>query len=513
MSKLCWCGSGINLEECHLKLDTQWKLPIQDEYILKFSKEITADGKNNILAFIIDSIPEITIKELNGSFILSSKEVYWDFMYQTVWAYPNMSTYNDVRIPQYYNEWLESPKEPKDGFIVNQFSNLREITNLSDVNDLFNYQDSISKIFLFSDNSNLIENSKRIIKKFMKDFEKGYIDFISIHKNSQVLPNLYRLLSREKILGFTMSKKLFNSNWKEPTPDNIVFSLSNILFNLFGKGTYGFSAEWLSRSLLFTYGKSIDFPYLEYASLSIRGAKNKFDFQNSGSTITFGISPLDFRVFTGWYLHQCNKFLTYFLHPLTFANPSKEVDTVKHYKNILTIEQIVQLILLILSTKNIYLKNTLTVQLLGILSKNIDDLFTEKFKKIMLGNLDQLPTSIRIKYIEHSKVALNIIDEEVWSKLIPDFKKGNEVHLPNGKKMTRPGYLGYYIRSIRNTVHGYADTYEDTFNNVLFTNSGKCPENLHLLVPIIFLNIIIKPDLFFPSMVFKYCFENRSERQ
>lgn len=510
MKNLCWCESGKVIDECHGVLNNSINLLVNERFKIELSPDVLPNSKTNIFTYLSSEFNDYELSENENNIEFRSKDIFIDYIEQTIWSYPNMSNYNNLRVPSSYTGWIK-PKDMPNNFIANQFNILQQINNVKELNDLFNFQQAISYAFFVSDLSNLQNNGVRIVKEFQKHFEEGYVDFITISRKAQTTPILFRILTKQSVFGFKVSTQLLNSNWKEHTPGNIVLPSLNILFNLFGNGAYGFVSEWIDKALIFTYGTKVNLPFAEYAALYVKGSTHGFvDYSDDkNDKYFFDITPQDFRIFTGWYINQINIFLNYIYHLFTFADPeSLIIDPVDHYKKILTIEQIVKLILRILGSDDSYIKKLLTIQLLDILANwrfannNLNELFATKFTNRMIQNLSSLPESIKEKYVKHTEDALNRITNEIWENVPNEFKKGDEILLPNGSKYNKSNYIGLYIRQIRNTIHGYVKTEDKHFEEVLFINSGEIPKYLPEIVPLIFLNMIIQPNLFFPSKVF-----------
>ncbi|MCL4384187.1 hypothetical protein M1116_01945 [Patescibacteria group bacterium] len=505
---VCWCGSEKPIKECHFT-DT-WTIPSVNGFKISQPPDITDEVKNNLITHI-KKTTSIDMVDTNHTFEICIPEQKIEFLKQSLIYSEKITGSNTLSVPPDFVNWGTQPSLSSN-FVTDNLKLLSEIKDITEINNFVNFKKYIGHIFFASPASDLSKNLRLVTKKFKEFYPDGYIDFISVDSRNFVLPVIFRSFAKQDILGIDLTKKLINSSWKEKVPLETGSVYFDIMFNLFGDGSYGFVNAWLDRCLLLTFGQRISFKYLSYASAYSKGSD--IGFYEGGvdpGMQVFGVSPNDFRQFTAWYIRKLNRLLSYLNHFATFANRvTSFIDPVAHYKYYLTWEQILILVAKILGTDDRTVKKQLTFVFLDIMAHLkgglIDHLFKPRILSDILNSFNDLPNSLSSKYRTHAEIVFNNLIDEVYSGVIPQFAVNDKVVLPSGKEFDKFSYVGAYLSALRNTIHGYSGSTDEEYKEVMFINKGEIPTRLAEIVPILFMYLLIKPDVFFKSNIFSDIF-------
>ena len=181
------------------------------------------------------------------------------------------------------------------------------------------------------------------------------------------------------------------------------------------------------------------------------------------------------------------------------------------FRSCLTWEQILVLVSKILGADDKIIKKQLTFILLDILAHLkgglIDHLFKPRIIKEILDSFSDLPKDISDKYKIHAETIFNNLINEVYSGIIPQYIVNDEIVLPSGTKFDKLSYVGAYLSALRNTIHGFSGSTDQEYKEVLFINTCEIPSSLAEIVPILYLYLLIKPDVFFKSNIFTDLFK------
>jgi hypothetical protein len=505
---LCWCGSEKPIEECHFA--DNWTIPSVEGYKILEPSDITDEVKNNLITHL-KSTASIDAIDANHTFEISIAEQNIQYFKQSLIYSEKITGSATLCVPPDFNNWGTQPSLPSN-FVSHKLNLLSGINDITEINSFVNFKKYIGHIFFASPASDLSKNLRLVSKKFREFYPNGYIDFISVDRMNFVMPVIFRNFAKQEILGINLTKKLLISSWKEKIPLETGSVYFDILFNLFGNGCYGFVNAWLDRCLLLTFGQRVSFKYLSYAAAYSKGSDIGFYKGGVDSGIQlFGVSPNDFRQFTAWYIRKLNRLLTYLNHFATFANiVTSYIDPVKHYKYCLTWEQILVLVAKILGTDDHSVKKQLTFVFLDILAHLKGGLIDHLFKPRIIGEIynsfNDLPSSISSNYRTHAETVFNNLINEVYSGVIPQYIINDKVVLPSGKEFDKLSYVGTYLSALRNTIHGYSGSTDEEYKEVMFINTGEIPSTLSEIVPILFLYLLIKPNVFFKSNIFPNLF-------
>lgn len=501
MGITCWCGSNYSLSECHEAFEKNWKLPVVKNLKINWSEDADENSKNNILNYLSKRL-NYSVVDKGKYFDISYDSNYISFFKQSLFANKQMYKQGGLFIPSDYKNWAGEPKLPNN-FIHDNIKKAESISDIKDINNFVDFKQAASYAIFASKKGDLINNSKRILNKFFSFFPDGSVDFINVNEKLLVTPIIIRNLVKQQVFGIKVSKELLESKWDNKLP--MVNCYFDILFNLFGFGFYGFTIPWLDRVMLFTFGARIDFPRVDYAAAYARGTDYNF---GSFYSKAFGMSFSDLRRFTGWYINKINILLNYLYNLGTFAY-SEEITPSTHYKQVLTFQQILVLVLKILGSTDRLIKKQLSIIFLDIMAHvsgkgGVSEILADKFMEKIINTLDYLPPPLNNEYKKHAQTVYEDIKNQIYDGLVPQYKFQDGIHLDNNV-YTKGNYSAKYINALRNTIHGYANSSE--YEKIIFTNNDEIPDALSEFIPIIFLSMLIKPSLYFHSKRFKDAFK------
>lgn len=504
-NNLCWCESGTDYLSCHGRIKKRVLYPVNG-LILPLDKDTPNAVKTNFINYL-KNLDMYSFADEGNYLGFDYNGKYVDFYNQEIIT-KNSIKNGYFRIPSIFLPWAKEAKNLDSGFIDENRKKLKSITRIRELIDLHDLKKHTGYLFISSaEKQTLRDNVGIISSKFIELFPEGSIDFISISNCNFVLPILIRNFSKQKILGIGVTKDLLKTNWKEHLPANDQGNYFDILFNLFESGVYGFTIPWLDRNLLLTFGTTLRLGDAEYLSKYVNGTD--YGYLEAGVKITtekFALTPSDFRVFTGWYIMRLNDLLNYLYCFASFANKKDlNLNPVEQYKYIITFEQITSLLLKILGTNDLMIKKQLTLIFLDLVSKlrfgsggSVDKIFFKSYIDELNDNLDNLPIQFNIQYKKHVTLIFQKLFDEVIDEVIPFYKKDNGIETPS-RKFSFNEYVGAYISALRNSIHGIHGSSEKDFDEVVFINSGEVPSYLPNIAAIIYLNILIKPELYFRS--------------
>ena len=511
MGIVCWCGSGVTLSQCHGQTDNSWSLPAVADLRLKWPEGADSLSRHNCQLYIRSYTPYTCLP--NGDYLgLASGPFHVEFFKQSLVATKEIYQRGLVQpipiIPDLianYNVWSDL------GIDQNTFLN-RNLVKLSVVNDISStdglrgFKQASSNIVLASDNADLARTLTPILRKFMELSSKGFVDLLTIDPYLARASHLPRVLAKQEMIGVVLTRELSGGKWFERIQSLAPYF--GLMMNIFEVGFYGFVLDYIDKVFLFTFGEKVSFSDLGFSLAYVRGATANFVPSQINYEIPhFVTSPSGFRVFTHWYVNGVNRILCYLTHLATFAKiqgTHASIDTVKHYKHLLTFDQVSSLLLRMVTSDDYFTKSYLTLILLDILAhtalnKPISALFESAFLQAVIASLSDLPAMMRDKYTEYAETVFNTTIQAVYDGALPDLRVGDHV-VADGRSLTKEQYTGEYLSALRHTIHGYSSN--RWYEKLLFTNADKIPDIACRIPAILYVSMLCKPSLFFPSEVF-----------
>ncbi len=515
MEILCWCGSDVSLSQCHGQFDNTWSLPPIADLRLKWPSDADALSRHNLQAYVQSYTP-YTCQASSDYLSLASGPFHKDFFHQTLVATKDVYQRGLVQpipttpdVAGNYDVWSDLGID-QNTFLDRNLRKVADLNDLSSLEGLRGFRLASSNIILASAKADLVRTLNPVLRKFFELSDKGFVDLLTIDPYLLRANHLVRVLAKQDIIGVKLSRELSGGKWLERI--RALTPYFDIMMNVFEDGFYGIVLDYIDKVFLFTIGEKVSFSDLSHSLAYARGASADFVPANIDYEMPhFETSPSGFRVFTHWYINRVNRLLCFLTHLATFANPegSHFISTpIAHYKHLLTFDQLNDLLLSLLTTDDYYLKSYLTAILLDILAhtglrKPIPALFEPAFLKSVISSFSDLPITMRDKFTEYAQTVFDLTTRTIYEGALPDLREGDYIVL-SGRKLTKERYAGEYLSALRHTVHGYASN--DWYEKILFTNTDKIPEIACRIPAILYLSMLCRPNLYFPSRVFETLF-------